>query len=1740
MIFAFLKILTVTLLCIYATGHNHCDEHSKDWFACGDEKNTCISSYFLCDGEYECPNGADEEKCSTGQNTRPARTSICQLDEYMCKDESCIPLEKFCDLRHDCRDESDEYENCVKDIKCSKFQCESGHCINTEWKCDGMPDCPDKSDEENCDNYLILPEDCTNEFDRYMCNNNRCISLHLTCNGNDDCGDKSDENDVFCLKANQSCLNTELSCEHYCRASPKGAICSCKPGFKLQNQTCIDNNECEHYGICDQRCINFAGGYSCSCENGYNLEDDKRTCKVDGGDALMVFSNKHEIRGYYLQSRVYTSITGHLQHAVGVSMNANHVYWSEITSEDQMISRVKDDGTDQEIIVSAGLSSVEDLAVDWITNNVYFTDSGHKRIGVCDEKGTFCTILITERTDKPRGIALLPSKGIMYWSDWSSTPHISMASMDGKNAIPFITENIAWPNGLSIDYPTNRLYWVDAKHKVIESILLTGDDRRVVLKTTAKHPFSLAIFENKLFWSDWELNSINSCNKFTGKDWETLVTANNTLYGLHIYHSALKPKSTNPCAKNPCDELCLINSKRTFTCACTMDKQLNVDGHSCNGLKKMEHLFIVSGDLFMDYYHEILGKPKLNKSVTMKSITALTYDSLKGRAIVSDLISNSIIEYDIKTGEEEVIMNVPSELIGGMSFDYIGNNIYWTNMKNKTVEIFSRNTKKFHVVHYELEPSEIILAPEESLMFVVFRERNDRYSIIKMQMSGLFRVTLINDLFGPRVSLHYDKVTKRIFWADQGKGSIEVSDINGNNRYIIRTGITSPVGLSMLGDYLFWNEYDTNKLYFVNTNSTTGGYQRVNLPIQNVEDKKLLLTTVHGIYKNIDHPCYRDNGYCSDVCIVAGPNSYHCACSPGTMLGLQSTVCGKEISCPMGQFQCGDESICIDASKRCNNIIDCLNGEDEADCGPSVHICGKEKFTCKNGECIDVKQKCDSHYDCSDKSDEMNCTQKRCQIGEFQCDEGTCISKYSVCNRVYDCSDFSDELGCAEHTCDSKSFMCKIRSCIPKEWECDGQKDCDDGSDEGEHCITKQSCEANMFTCLNGRCVDLSLKCNGVDDCNDYSDETFCQKTQQPTFNFAQCKINEYKCQGTSTCLPEALRCNGNRDCPQNDDEEDCARCNPEEYVCDNAKCISQSWVCDKTDDCGDGSDEKDCGIGDADKFKSSSSPSHCEEFKCSSDGSCLSFTQVCDGVRHCFDGSDERNKCSTACVKENPCEHVCHKTPNGPVCSCQKGFRLDSDGYSCTDIDECKQNKICSQTCQNTRGSYVCGCYDGYVLQRDKKSCKAIDSKVEIITTAGEDLRVLTPTLSYIKILRKDPNLDILSMDFDAKMNTIYWSNDKQGTITKLDMKSNQRKVIVTGARGPETLAVDWITGNVYFFENDLHKSIKACNMEKEKCALIIATEGSMRVTALAVDPKHGKLYWSQVKYQLNSSPFSEIYQASMMGSELRIIVHENLGIVNGLTIDHAKGRLYWSDAFFHMIERSDPDGSNREIFKKGIGYQPLSINILGDSLYWLKESTGQLQKCNMYDQERCEMINLGISNIKRQFVILHASRQPLVHNSCENQNCQNLCVLKDLSSVCICPNGHVAVANHTCDEDPKMMVKFEPNTDRSNEKVTRSNGRAVTGIVIASVTSLLILGAYYYYQRMKLNPSKKTDLSIFFRNPTFSRREELANLTTVQANLLPGEHEYFNPLQTKPQRGSEVIFSDHHHQADISKIPN
>ena len=120
----------------------------------------------------------------------------------------------------------------------------------------------------------------------------------------------------------------------------------------------------------------------------------------------------------------------------------------------------------------------------------------------------------------------------MYWTDWGKHPGIERADLDGSHRITLVNTSVAWPNGLTIDYLSRKIYWADAKLDKIEVMNLDGSDRRVVVNDRLPHIFGLTVLGDRLYWTDWQKRVIESADKRTLNDRQTIVDSMLDLMGL--------------------------------------------------------------------------------------------------------------------------------------------------------------------------------------------------------------------------------------------------------------------------------------------------------------------------------------------------------------------------------------------------------------------------------------------------------------------------------------------------------------------------------------------------------------------------------------------------------------------------------------------------------------------------------------------------------------------------------------------------------------------------------------------------------------------------------------------------------------------------------------------------------------------------------------------------------------------------------------------------------------------------------------------------------------------------------------------------------------------------------------------------------------------------------------------------------------------------------------------------------
>lgn len=108
--------------------------------------------------------------------------------------------------------------------------------------------------------------------------------------------------------------------------------------------------------------------------------------------------------------------------------------------------------SDARTIVASGLQTPNGLAVDWLANNLYWSDSVAKVIEVSRLDGTSRKRLIWENVTDPRTMIVYPRRGMLFWSDWGKPARIERSYMDGSGRRKIVEADNGYPTGMAIDF----------------------------------------------------------------------------------------------------------------------------------------------------------------------------------------------------------------------------------------------------------------------------------------------------------------------------------------------------------------------------------------------------------------------------------------------------------------------------------------------------------------------------------------------------------------------------------------------------------------------------------------------------------------------------------------------------------------------------------------------------------------------------------------------------------------------------------------------------------------------------------------------------------------------------------------------------------------------------------------------------------------------------------------------------------------------------------------------------------------------------------------------------------------------------------------------------------------------------------------------------------------------------------------------------------------------------------------
>ncbi|XP_012271678.1 low-density lipoprotein receptor-related protein 2 [Orussus abietinus] len=1036
-----------------------CDEETE--FTCTANKvwnrAQCIPKKWLCDGDPDCVDGADE---NVTLHHCPEPTP-CAENQFTCDNGRCLNRNWLCDHDNDCGDGSDEGKFCNTQYKkCTtlEYTCQNFKCIRRQFRCDGQDDCGDRSDEVGCPTKG-KNNTCAQQGE-FMCASGSCIDQRLVCNKEPDCADESDE-PAHCNV--DECARVELNqCGHYCVDTPTSYYCECNPGYKLleDGKACADVDECiETPQVCSQQCENTPGGFYCKCnEKWYERAADEHTCKRrDNSEPWLIFTNKYYVRNMSIDATRYSLMHQDLINVVALDADyANEMlYFCDVTAK--TIYRAPLNGGEKEPIIRHDSHGLEGIAIDWVGRKIYWLDRHSKHLDVAELDGTNRKTLKSEIAD-PRAIVVHPGTGYLYFTSWHLQAYIGKMGMDGSNFTTILTweDDIAWPNALTIDYFTDRIFWADAHLDYIAFADLDGHHRRIVLSgPKVPHIFALTVFDDFIYWTDWNLKAISRAEKFSGAQLRLLRNTTHRPYDIHVYHPLRQLPYNNPCAQNNggCSHLCLISPPASsyllegygqpgitsYKCKCPNQFVLDKDGKTCiANCTAGQHHCGPPDEKCIPWFWKCDG------------------------------------EQDCKDGSDEPISCHPRNCRPGVFQCTNGNCTSSATVCDGADDCGDRSD-----------------------------EANCSADCPELEFKCKSNGRCIHD------SWKCDGDADCKDGSDEDPAICHNRECDPNTEFKCKNGKCIPK--------LWMCDFDNDcgddsdePAYMCRQKNCTTGWQRC-------PGHANYRCIPKWLFCDGKDDCRDGSDERPESCPKCDPESdFKCAnnrCVPKQWLCDFADDCGdgsdeaeaicksKYRSCSESEFRCNNGK-CIASRWRCDMEDDCGDNSDEIEC--TTFVCMSLSFQCSSGHCIPEYLTCDGTRDCRDMSDEVGCSPRYpngryCPESRFQCANNLCVSLSDRCDGTDDCGDASDETlaMCANFVCDTKKrFQCNNHKCIARYQLCDGIDNCGDGSDENNMtmCATRvRPCDIiTEYQCANKKCIDRHKVCDYADDCGDSSDELGC------------------------------------------------------------------------------------------------------------------------------------------------------------------------------------------------------------------------------------------------------------------------------------------------------------------------------------------------------------------------------------------------------------------------------------------------------------------------------------------------------------------------------------------------------------------------------------------------------------------------------------------------------------------------
>ncbi|VDP37325.1 unnamed protein product [Soboliphyme baturini] len=486
----------------------------------------------------------------------------------------------------------------------------------------------------------------------------------------------------------------------------------------------------------------------------------------------------------------------------------------------------------------------------------------------------------------------------LYFVDSGKQPQtIEMAFLDGSHLtvlkIDRALRNI--PACLSIDYETDRLFWVDRMTAMVHYIHLSSFEVATVSLPLGVKPYAISVGLNQTLYF---LHGKSTENSYVGSfplhdpsNVSILRRRTNRVVNLKVFNTKFQNErlTDNQCSrqKGYCQHLCLLGSAGERKCECTSGFTLSADGRSCSGLSR----FI----MYADSNH--IGGIDENGSIALAPLPqvhspySLDFLASSGKIYWTDTEINQIISIRRDLTERTVIIEDPYARLESLAIDWIAGNIYWTNRLpgsesgQGVIEVARVSGSHRYIVAYEANdiPRSVISDPVSGYIFWL-----NSIGIHRSWLDGSDRVTVVK---GKNITdISVDVFYRRLCWLDHSISHIACSNYDGDD---LKIEYAFSPDLSYVTTFAINN----GRLYWSDRKMQNGSIMIASIIHDSAVPVRSIQVTKHRIESYVtdlriydvnaqtgSNPCAIDNGGCEQLCLFRGPANVHvCRCSFGQL-----------------------------------------------------------------------------------------------------------------------------------------------------------------------------------------------------------------------------------------------------------------------------------------------------------------------------------------------------------------------------------------------------------------------------------------------------------------------------------------------------------------------------------------------------------------------------------------------------------------------------------------------------------------------------------------------------------------------------------------------------------------------------------------------------------------------------------------------------------------------------------------